>query len=227
MTRYYPIYLDITGRLCLVVGGGPVAERKVRGLLEAGAQVRAVSPEFNSNLKSLAESGEIEAIFAPYQSVHLAGVSLVFAATNRREVNAQILTEAEAAGIPANAADAGEQGRFILPSVVRRGDLCISISTGGNSPLLAARLCREMETRFGPEYEAYVELLGHIRDYAMTLEPDPVRRRTAMNSVLDREQTLLDLLKGGHLDTARQTAETFVRTALHEGAPPCPERMPE
>src|SRR5579871_907816 len=163
MARYYPLTLEIAGETCVVVGGGMVAERKVSGLLEAGARVRVVSPQLTPALQALAAAAQIEAQRAPYDPSCLTDALLVFAATDDRAVNAQVAADARARALLVNVADAPEEGRFIVPSVVRRGEFCLSISTGGANPMLAARLSEEMEQRFGPEYGAFVELLGQMR----------------------------------------------------------------
>lgn len=213
MPRYYPLFLDLSDTLCLVVGGGAVAERKVLGLLEAGSSVRVVSPVFTPTLESLAAAGRIEAICAPYERAQLTGVSLVFAATNDRQVNAQIASDAAAQNLPVNVADAPHEGDFITPSVVRRGDLCIAITTGGNNPTLTARLAEELETRFGPEYAEFVQLLGRMRDKIKTTTTDPEARRRAFTHLLDAEVELCRLLQVGQNEAAIAQAEALIASA--------------
>src|SRR5437868_2162979 len=133
MARHYPISLDLEGRRCLVVGGGAVAERKVSGLREAGAQVRVVSPALSPGLQALAHSGQIEVQIAAYDVSSLEGVCLVIAATDRREVNAQVGADAQARKIPVNVADSLEASSFVVPAVVRSREFCLSNSTGGKS----------------------------------------------------------------------------------------------
>jgi siroheme synthase-like protein len=220
MPRYYPIQLNLEDRTCLVVGGGAVAARKVGGLLEAGARVRVVSPRLAPELQARAEAGEIEARLADYAPEHLDGVVLAFAATDDRSVNAQVAADAEARGIPVNVADSPEESRFLVPSVVRRGALCLSVSTGGNSPMLAARLCDELEARFGPEYGDFVELLGQMRSYIKERTRDVSRRRAAFARLLDAEAELRVALRAGPPEAARTLAEALVAEALGTGPPP-------
>ncbi len=218
MPRYYPIHLNIDGKTCLVVGGGAVAERKVGALREAGAHVRLVSPRLTPALQALADAGEIEAVLAPYTPSCLEGACLVFAVTDDRQVNAQVAADAEARSLPVNVADSPEESRFLVPSVVRRGEFCLSVSTGGNQPMLAARVCRELEARFGPEYGDFVELLGQMRAYIKEKTPDPARRRQALSRLLDAEAPLRALLRAGQRETAQERAQALVAAAL--AAPP-------
>jgi siroheme synthase-like protein len=134
---YYPVFLDLQGKEVLVVGAGKVALRKVRGLLEAGARVKVVSPEAETEFRQL-EGVEWQA--RRFERSDVRGKALVFAATNDREVNRAVGEEAAALGIWANVADAPEEGGFIVPSRVRRGDLQVAVSTSGRSPRIAASL---------------------------------------------------------------------------------------
>lgn len=161
--RYYPVFLDIKNRPCLVVGGGPVAERKVLGLLSAGALVTVVSPRLTKNLDGLAKKGRIEHQKGRFTPTVLKGFFLVIAATDSKSVNAAVWTEAENLGIPVNVVDDPAHCSFIMPSVVDRGALTIAISTSGKSPFLARRLREELEKIIGTEYETLVEILGAVR----------------------------------------------------------------
>lgn len=214
MPRYYPIYLDLAGRVCLVVGGGAVAERRVAGLLEAGAEVRVISPTLTPGLQLQAEGQVIVHHDSLYEPSALEGVKLVVAATNSRAVNARVTADAQARQIPVNAADAPEEGDYIVPSVVRRGELCVSISTGGANPMLASRLAAELETRFGPEYTNYVELLGQMRLYIKSKTEAAALRRRALTELLDAEPLLLEQLKVGDREAAHTIATEIVDAVL-------------
>ncbi|HMB34741.1 MAG TPA: bifunctional precorrin-2 dehydrogenase/sirohydrochlorin ferrochelatase [Methylomirabilota bacterium] len=163
MTHYYPVALDLRGRLCLVVGGGPVAEAKVHGLLAAGARVTVVSPELTTTLASWAADGRISHRPHEYGPDDLDGQQLVFAATDRREVTEAVAGEARRRGVWVNAADDPAFCDFLLPSVLRRGRLIVAVSTGGASPALAARVRRDLEAHVPSEYEALVELAAEVR----------------------------------------------------------------
>lgn len=214
MSRYYPITLNIQNKTCLVVGGGSVGARKAEGLLNAGARVRVLSREFTPELQALAVAGRIETLPELYSAVHLAGVTLVFAATNNRAVNAQIAADCQARHILVNVADAPEEGDFVVPSVVRRGELCISISTGGNNPMLAAKLAAELEARFGEEYGDFVELLGQMRVYIKERTEEPAKRRIALARLIEAEAELRDRLRSNQPDRAVQHAKALIDETL-------------
>lgn len=161
--RYYPIQLDIKNRPCLVVGGGTVGTRKVGTLLKCGAQVTVVSPEVSPQIEKLAADGRIVLEIRKYRRSDINGMVLVMGATNDESLNHQISTEAQAEQIPCNIADRPGVCSFILPSIVERGDLIITISTSGKSPALAKSLRRELEKQFGDEYARLLVLMGAIR----------------------------------------------------------------
>jgi precorrin-2 dehydrogenase/sirohydrochlorin ferrochelatase len=180
---YLPIFLDVTGRRCVVIGGGEVAERKVTTLLDAGALVRVVSPSLNEKLRTLAENGAIEHVARRWQDGDLKGSMLAFAATDDRELHPALAAEARALGIPLNVADELELCDFIAPSILRRGDLQIAISTSGASPALASRIRRDLENVFGPEYAALTAILRAARKYLRAQEPEAVRRASILQSI--------------------------------------------
>ncbi len=155
----YPIFLDLSGRRCVVVGGGKVAGRKARKLLQARARVVVISPQIEAELESVA----VEVHRRPYREGDLEGAYLAFAATNAREVNAAVAREAKDRGVPVNVADSPSEGDFALPSTLRRGRLQVAISTGGASPTLARRIRGELEEAFGPEWAGIVERLNAAR----------------------------------------------------------------
>ncbi len=178
MSEWYPIMLNLSGRICVVVGGGPVAERKTRGLLEAGARVRVVSPNVTDALAELARAEAVEWIAREYAEGDLAGATLAFAATDRPETNAQVVSEARAQGMMANAADGESEGDFIVPAVLRRGELVLTASASGAGPAVSARIIRELAQRFGPEYARYLTTLRRIRAIVRANVDDPSERRT-------------------------------------------------
>ena len=154
----YPIFLDLSGRRCVVVGGGEVASRKARKLLQARARVVVISPEITPELESVA----VEVHRRPYGEGDLEGACLAFAATDSRDVNAAVAREGRERGIPVNVADRPSDGDFALPSTLRRGSLQVAVSTGGASPTLARRIKDELEEVFGPEWAGIVAEL--VRD---------------------------------------------------------------
>jgi precorrin-2 dehydrogenase/sirohydrochlorin ferrochelatase len=161
--RYYPVVLDLRDRPCLVVGGGAVAEAKVEGLLFADARVTVVSPALSQRLASWATEGRIVYRQREYDTSDLNGHQLIFSATDRRDVTLAVAADARQRGLWVNAADEPESCDFLLPSVLRRGRLQVAVSTGGASPALAARMRRDLESYFTPEYEDLVELAAEVR----------------------------------------------------------------
>lgn len=158
-TVLYPIFLDLSGRRCVVVGGGTVANRKARKLLQARAEVVVISPEVKPEIESMA----IEVLRRPYKDGDLEGAYLAFTATDSREVNSSVAREAHERGIFINVADEPSEGSFALPSTLRRGGLQVAVSTGGASPTLARGIREELENKFGPEWSGLVEELRRRR----------------------------------------------------------------
>ncbi len=171
--RYYPAYLDIQKRKCLVVGGGPVGTRKVKMLLKCGASVTVISPVVSQQLKNLADSGAITLHGRSYRSADLAGIFLVIGATDDEKLNRQISEDANRLNLLCNIADRPQDCNFILPSIVRRGDLTISISTSGKSPALAKKLRKSLEDQFGEEYAVFLQLIGAIRKKLLRRSHEP------------------------------------------------------
>jgi len=161
---YFPIYLEMMGRRCLVIGGGAVAERKVASLLEAGAEVVVISPEASDNILRWSKEKAIEWIARRYQPGDLTEYEIAFVATDDGAVNAQVFQEARKLGVWVNAADDAVHCDFILPSVLRRGDLTVAVSSGGKSPALARTIREELELYFTDEYALLVNLAAEVRD---------------------------------------------------------------
>jgi precorrin-2 dehydrogenase len=160
---YYPLFLEMKGRPCLVIGGGQVAQRKVEGLLAADASVTVVSPDLTAELDVLKSKRRIEHRQRDYQSNDLKGFDIVVAATDAKAVNTRVATDARAGRILVNAVDDPDSCDFILPSVVRRGEVVLAISTGGLSPALARRLREELEAYLSDDFAPLVELLAEVR----------------------------------------------------------------
>ncbi len=193
--RYYPVNLDVRGRACLVVGGGKVGTRKVGTLLECGARVKVVSPETDRRLERLAGRGAIELLRKKYESGDLEGVFLVIGATDDQALNRRIHQDARHTGCLCNIADRPELCDFILPSVVQRGDLVISVSTSGRSPAFAKHLRQELEDRFGEEYGRFLELMGAIRKQLLAAGHAPEAHRELFAQLVASD--LPELIKAG------------------------------
>lgn len=194
---YLPLFLDVTGQACVVIGGGAVAERKVRALIEAAAKVTVVSPSVTSGMAEEIRRGTVQHVGRAYKYGDIRGFKLAFVATGAAGVAAAASREAKELGVPVNVADVPGLCTFITPSVLRRGDLQIAISTGGASPGLARALRQQLEESFGAEYAVLVELLAAARRYLHEREPD-VRRRAAILNRLAVSSELREYLKRGY-----------------------------
>ena len=161
--KYYPIFLDIRDKKCVIVGGGEVAVRKVKRLLDCGAKVFVISPRLVPALAAQKEKGLICHFAAEYAGDLINGAALVIGATDDEKINAAISFDSRSKGIPVNIVDNPQKCDFILPSLVQRGDLAITIGTGGKSPALARHLREELEAKYGEEYEILLNILGSLR----------------------------------------------------------------
>jgi siroheme synthase-like protein len=160
---YYPVSLNIKGRKCVVVGGGEIALRKVKTLLEHGARVKVISPELSPELAQLAEHGEIEALNRDYQAGDLKNAFVAIAATDDSDTNRRIVREARNKAVLVNVVDDAENSDFIVPSFLRRGDVTIAVATAGRSPALARKIRTRLEKDFGEEYAALALLIDEVR----------------------------------------------------------------
>lgn len=161
---YYPISLEMTDRCCVVVGGGAVAERKVEGLLEAGAAVTVISPVLSERLRRWADERKIRHAARSYAPGDLAGYELAFVASDNAGINAAVFAEGKIRGVWVNAADNPAHCDFILPSVLRRGALAVAVSTGGKSPALSRSIREDLESHLSDDYRLLVELAAEVRD---------------------------------------------------------------
>jgi precorrin-2 dehydrogenase/sirohydrochlorin ferrochelatase len=185
---FYPMFVDIEGRRCLVVGGGPVATEKVEKLIDHGAVVRLVSPEITPELSEMVSSGAVaEYRERPYRAGDLDDCFLVIAATNLDAINRMVWQDAEALNLLCNVVDVPPLCNFIVPSIVRRGELALAISTGGASPVVAKHIRRQLEDAYGPEWEALVSLLRDLRDELKDRYLDMPSRRDAVERLLETD----------------------------------------
>jgi len=163
MPDYFPAFLDLRARRCLVVGGGPIAERKVHGLLECGARVIVVSPVLVAGLAQLAAIGRIEHRPRVFRKIDARRCVLVIAATGVGSVDDAVAVAARRHGALVNAVDRPAHCDFIYGAVLRRGELQIAVSTGGRAPALAREIRRRLEPVVGDDYAALVEAVGRKR----------------------------------------------------------------
>ena len=193
--RYYPVHLDIQNRNCLVVGGGAVGTRKVATLLDCGANVMVISPVVSHQLRDFAKSGLIKLRQRPYQSGDLDGMFLVIGATDDEGLNRRISSDAEHRNTLCNIADRPEVCNFILPSIVQRDDLVITISTSGKSPALAKKLRKTLEKQFGKEYGISLKLMGAIRKKLLSQAHQPEAHKPLFEKLLAAD--LIALIREG------------------------------
>jgi len=209
---YYPVFLSIRGKRCVVIGGGVVALRKVRGLLDCGAEVTVVSPTLHPDLAHLAEVGQISPIRREFKPGDLAGSIIAIAATDERVINQKVSDEARDRGVLVNVVDSSEQSDFIIPSFFRRGDLTVAVSTAGMSPALARKIRTKLEGLLGEEFAPVLSIIGDVRSGF---------RRQGIGVAVDAWQEALDLdlliglVKEGRLEEARDVLRA--RLEAHQG----------
>jgi siroheme synthase-like protein len=201
----YPVNLVVEGRPCLVVGGGAVARRKVEGLLACGAEVTVIAPTVDPALAAL----PVRVLGRAYERGDVAGFRLAIAATGDRAVNQAVHDDADAAGVWVNAADDPARCTFTLPAVARRGDLLVTVSTGGASPAMAAWLRDKIASELGEEYDVLLRLLSEAR---LTIQGSGRPTEDVdWPSVLDSH--MLDLIRAGEIGKAREHLEACLSSS--------------
>jgi len=196
--KYYPVHLNIENRNVLVVGGGGVGTRKVKMLLECGARVSVVSVESSRELRELAESGDIDLEQRSYRSEDLNGMFLVIGATNDMKLNRRISNDAEQLNTLCNIADRPEVCNFILPSIVRREDLVITVSTSGKSPAMAKKLRKALEYQYGEEYGKLLRLMGAVRKKLLRQAHEPEAHKPLFEQLINSD--LLEMVQKGETE---------------------------
>lgn len=202
MTHYYPVFLNIRGKRCVVVGGGKVALRKVKVLLEHGADVEVVSPSLCPELGQLAKAKTITVLLKEYEPKDIEGAFIAIAATAESDTNQKVANEARRQKILVNVATSPEQSDFILSSYLRRGNLTIAVSTAHRSPALAQKIRTRLEQDFGEEYASLADVIEEVRS--------ELKRREVVVSGNDWQRAmdldlLLELLRNGQRDKAKAT----------------------
>ena len=182
--KYYPAFLDLNNRKAVVVGGGRVAERKVRSLLKAGAVVEVVSPAVTTGLKKLGDQGKIRHKKKRYGKGDLRGAFIVIAATSSAQVNSKAAQDAEQL---VNIIDMPAHGNFIVPSIVRRGNLTIAISTEGVSPAISKAVRKEIEHKYDAEFARYLRFVENLRGKAIKEIMDVKKRERFLKSLASAE----------------------------------------
>ena len=171
--KYYPVNLDVRNKNCVVVGGGAVGTRKVTTLLDCGARVTVISPEITPRLQALFDEKRIEIQKRAYQRSDLSDTFLVIGATDDEALNRQIHADAEKQNMLCNIADRPKSCNFILPSIIQRGDLVVTVSTSGKSPAYAKKMRQDLEGLFGEEHALFLQLMGSIREKLLKEDHEP------------------------------------------------------
>lgn len=200
-TTLYPVNLDLKEKKCVVIGGGKVAERKVKSLLGCEAQVFVVSPSLNNGLSRLDRDKKIFHIKENYARRFLKDTFLVVAATDDSKVNSRVASDANRFNLLVNVVDYPHLSNFWVPAVFRRGKLVIGISTSGNSPYLARKLKTVLKRNIGPEYARFLKLLGIARHKVRVKYRSQAKRKLIYNKIIN--SSILKLLKEKKTKKAR------------------------
>jgi precorrin-2 dehydrogenase len=212
-TPFYIACLRLSGRRCVVVGGGDVGLEKVEGLLACDADVTLVAPEAHPALQQLALEGSIAWEQRPYAEGDLEGALIVIAATDDTDINIRVFDDAERRAMLVNVVDVPPLCNFILPAIVRTGPLAIAISTAGASPALAKRMKREISELFGEPYAMLAVLLNEARGWAKATLPTYQDRKEFFESIVNGDPDPIELLRAGDLEGVRSLVESAQRTA--------------
>jgi len=199
---YYPIFLNLRGKKCVVVGGGKVALRKVATLLDCGADITVISPKPHAEISKLFKNKAIRLVRRNYERGDLRRAALSIAATHMKKINRKVAEESKKNGTPVNVVDDAELSDFIIPSSFRRGDLSVAVSTSGMSPALAKKIRAKLEKKIGIEYAYLLSLIAEIRS-EIKKKGLRVSAKTWQES-LDLDSLIL-FLKAGRHDEAKAT----------------------
>jgi precorrin-2 dehydrogenase/sirohydrochlorin ferrochelatase len=197
------MFLKLEGKRCLVVGAGKVGEPKIGRLIDTGASIHVIALEASDAVHGWSRDNKITLELRAFVPEDLDGVSLAVVATASRSVNETIYREARRRGVLCNVVDVPEYCDFYYPAVVRRGDLQIAVSTGGQSPSLAQKIRQQLERQFGPGYARWVAELGATRKLVLASDLDPQRKRELLQSLASREALEAAL--------AEESANTFAK----------------
>ena len=198
MAAYYPVFLDLKDKHCVIIGGGKIGEHKIRPLLDFGARITVISPEVTDGIQEAADSGDVTLVLRKYQEGDLNDCTLAIAATNVRSVNKVIAAEAERERVVLNVVDDAELCTFIAPAIVKKGAVTVALSTGGASPALARKLREGLETSEALEYAELAGVLStarkELRQRGITVDPD--RWQECITG------DLIDMVRAGRDDAA-------------------------
>jgi precorrin-2 dehydrogenase/sirohydrochlorin ferrochelatase len=204
----YPLFVNLQGKRCVVIGAGSVAEKRVIALQEQGAVIRLVAPQATSALKELAATGAISWMRSLYYPAHLEGAFLVVAATDLREINKAVARDANERNMLVCCADDAAVGNYITGASIERGELKIALTTSGVSPTLTAIIKSRIESQFPDEWSAWVDLFGAIRSDIQML-PTESKRKSAVNDVLN-DEAIAELINAGNRQLAEEEAKKCI-----------------
>ncbi|OGP96625.1 MAG: hypothetical protein A2Z39_01340 [Deltaproteobacteria bacterium RBG_19FT_COMBO_46_9] len=190
---YYPIAVDLQDKKVVVVGGGAVAKRKIDALLQCGADVYIISRELKPGLRRLLEEGKVKLIGRRLIKAYLKGAFLIIASTDDSALNHNVSALAKKMGIPVNVVDRPADSDFIVPSVIRRGDLLIAVSTSGKSPALAKRIRERLGRQFGNEYKDFLTMMGRLRNEILLRRLSQKENRRIFHQLVN--STILDSIR--------------------------------
>lgn len=209
MPAYYPLMLDLRGRVAIVIGGDSVAAGKAATLAASGALVHVLSPTYDTEMRQLAEQQQVTLEYKAYEPGDLAGAFVIVAATNDRQLIEAIWTETQERGQLVNIVDVPQYCNFIVPSILRRGQLTIAVSTEGASPGLAKRIRHELEEHFSPTYGTYIQLASIVRKYLRTSGVSYQRRDDFFGDFFDSD--VLAHIVSGNVEQAIATTEDLLQ----------------
>jgi siroheme synthase-like protein len=213
-TPFYIACLRLTGRRCVVVGGGDVGLEKVEGLLACDGQVTLIAPDAVPELEGLAREGSIAWERREYETGDLEATFIAIAATNDTDVNIRVYEDAERRAMLVNVVDVPPLCNFILPAIVRTGPLAIAISTAGASPALAKRIKAEIAEQYGEPYARLAEILNEARGWAKATLPTYQDRKVFFESIVNGEPDPVELLRAGDEGAVRDLVAAAQRTAV-------------
>jgi siroheme synthase-like protein len=213
-TPFYIACLKLTGRRCVVVGGGDVGLEKVEGLLACDGSVTLIAPEAVPELEALGREGSIEWVRREYETGDLEATFIAIAATNDTDVNIGVYQDAERRAMLVNVVDVPPLCNFILPAIVRTGPLAIAISTAGASPALAKRIKSEIAAQFGEPYARLAEILNEARGWAKSTLPTYQDRKVFFESIVNGDPDPVGLLRAGDEGAVRDLIAAAQRTAV-------------
>jgi precorrin-2 dehydrogenase/sirohydrochlorin ferrochelatase len=212
LMSYYPILVELENQKVLVVGGGKVAQRKIETLLQYGAEILIVSRELTGPLEKYVADGRISHVGTEFDEELPGGLFMVIAATDDAQLNERISVEAKRKGILINAVDQPSDCTFIVPSIIKRGDLLIAISTSGKSPALAKKIRKELETKFGKRYEDLLALMGVLRKMVLDMGLPQKENSRIFHELVD--SPILDAIEEQDIDRVTSTINRILNRSL-------------